>query len=79
MRFTGQVCCINPVDYSLDIPFACQDDSGQRMEIIEIEDHPFFIGCQYHPEFKSRPGKPAPLFLALAHAGAEYKTKSNAK
>jgi len=55
--------------------FTGQDDTGKRMEIMEIEDHPFFIGAQYHPEYKSRPGKPAPLFLALAMAGAEYRSK----
>lgn len=33
------------------------------MQIVEIPSHPFFIGAQFHPEFKSRPGKPSPLFL----------------
>ncbi len=32
------------------------------VEVIELEDHPFFIGCQYHPEFKSKPHSPHPLF-----------------
>ncbi len=32
------------------------------VEVIELEDHPFFIGCQYHPEFKSKPFSPHPLF-----------------
>jgi CTP synthase len=32
------------------------------VEIIEIPDHPFFVASQYHPEFKSRPERPAPLF-----------------
>jgi len=30
--------------------------------VIELEDHPFFVGSQFHPEFKSRPERPAPLF-----------------
>jgi CTP synthase len=34
----------------------------QLVEIIELEDHPWFLGCQFHPEFKSRPMKPHPLF-----------------
>jgi len=34
-----------------------------QMQIVEIPSHPFFIGAQFHPEFKSRPGKPSPLFL----------------
>jgi CTP synthase len=35
---------------------------GRLAEIIEIKDHPWFLGCQFHPEFKSRPTKPHPLF-----------------
>ncbi|MBF0200140.1 MAG: CTP synthase [Desulfamplus sp.] len=35
---------------------------GELVEIVEIEDHPWFLGCQFHPEFKSRPGDPHPLF-----------------
>ena len=42
-----------------------------RMEIMEIPSHRFFIGCQFHPEFKSRPGKPAPLFRGFVEAAAE--------
>jgi CTP synthase len=32
------------------------------VELIELEDHPWFVGCQFHPEFKSRPTRPHPLF-----------------
>lgn len=32
-------------------------------QIIELPDHPFFVGAQFHPEFKSRPGSPSPLFV----------------
>lgn len=42
-----------------------QDDSGQRMEIMELADHPYFIGVQYHPEYLSRPLKPSPPFKGL--------------
>lgn len=35
------------------------------VEIVEIKDHPYFIASQFHPEFKSRPDKPAPLFVEL--------------
>ena len=38
---------------------------GKLVEIIEIKDHPYFIACQFHPEFKSRPDRPAPLFVNL--------------
>jgi len=36
--------------------------------MVEIKEHPFFIACQFHPEFKSRPDKPAPLFIELVKA-----------
>ena len=35
---------------------------GQLAEIMELEDHPFFVGVQFHPEFRSRPTRPHPLF-----------------
>jgi CTP synthase len=38
------------------------------VEVIEIKDHPFFIACQYHPEFKSRPFNPHPLFQTFVEA-----------
>ncbi|GAB2282364.1 CTP synthase 1 [Dionaea muscipula] len=48
--------------------FTGKDETGQRMEIVEVDDHPFFIGVQFHPEFKSRPVKPSPPFLGLIAA-----------
>lgn len=41
------------------------------VEIIEIKDHPFFVGTQFHPEFKSRPMKPHPLFKEFIHAATK--------
>lgn len=41
---------------------------GLLVEIIEIKDHPFFVGTQFHPEFKSRPTRPHPLFTAFIKA-----------
>jgi CTP synthase len=38
---------------------------GQLVEIVEVADHPWFLGCQFHPEFKSRPMEPHPLFVSL--------------
>jgi CTP synthase len=46
---------------------------GELVEIVEIEDHPWFLGCQFHPEFKSRPTDPHPLFSAFI--GASLKGK----
>ena len=51
--------------------FVGKDDTGQRMEIIEISDHPFFFATQYHPEFKTRPTKPSPPFYGLLMAAAK--------
>lgn len=42
--------------------------SNNLAEIIELKDHPYFIGCQYHPEFQSRPSKPHQLFVGLIAA-----------
>jgi CTP synthase len=41
------------------------------VEVIELDDHPFFVGCQFHPEFKSRPQRPAPLFRGFITAALE--------
>tara|TARA_B100001750_G_C15511976_1_gene604294 strand:+ start:472 stop:2127 length:1656 start_codon:yes stop_codon:yes gene_type:complete len=48
--------------------FVGRDTEGQRMEIIELEGHPYFFGTQYHPEFKSRPTRPSPPFFGLVEA-----------
>ncbi|OBS58999.1 hypothetical protein A6R68_09877, partial [Neotoma lepida] len=47
------------------LKFVGQDVEGERMEIVELEDHPFFVGVQYHPEFLSRPIKPSPPYFGL--------------
>jgi CTP synthase len=41
------------------------------VEIIELKDHPFFVGVQFHPEFQSRPGRPHPLFVGLIKAASK--------
>jgi CTP synthase len=41
---------------------------GRLVELIELKDHPYFMACQYHPEFLSRPGRPHPLFRGLIAA-----------
>ncbi|KAI8147210.1 CTP synthase [Fennellomyces sp. T-0311] len=48
--------------------FVGRDESGKRMEIVEMQGHPFFVGCQYHPEYLTRPLKPHPLFRGLIMA-----------
>jgi CTP synthase len=47
------------------------------VEIVEIPDHPFFLGCQFHPEFKSKPLEPHPLFQAFIAASYENRLQSH--
>ena len=55
-----------------DSEFVCSGESpdGRLVEFIELPTHPFWVGTQAHPEFKSRPDRPAPLFDAVISAGA---------
>ena len=46
---------------------------GTLVETVELTDRPFYVGVQYHPEFKSRPNKPHPLFLGFVRAAAERR------
>ncbi len=46
---------------------------GNLVEIIEIKEHPYFIASQFHPELKSRPNRPAPLFVGLVKACIDNK------
>jgi CTP synthase len=46
---------------------------GNLVEIVELENHPWFVGVQYHPEFKSRPNRPHPLFRDFVKAALEHK------
>ncbi|MDD9944257.1 MAG: CTP synthase [Myxococcales bacterium] len=45
---------------------------GLLVEMVELPNHPFFIGCQFHPEFKSRPHEPHPLFVEFIHSALKY-------
>ncbi len=49
--------------------------NGRLVEIIEIKDHPWFVGTQFHPEFKSRPDRPHPLFRDFIGAALKYSFK----
>jgi CTP synthase len=47
------------------------------VEVIELNDHPYFVACQYHPEFLSRPGRPHPLFGGLIEAAQLLRIGGN--
>lgn len=53
-----------------ELRFVGKDETGRRMEIVELGGHPYYVGVQFHPEFKSRPGKPSPVFLGLVLAAS---------
>ena len=48
---------------------------GTLVEMVELPEHPFYVGCQFHPEFKSRPFTPHPLFVALVQAALHHQEK----
>jgi CTP synthase len=51
---------------------------GSLVEMIELPEHPWFVGCQFHPELKSRPTRPHPLFAAFIAAAARVKRSRDA-
>ena len=53
--------------------------SGELVEIIEMKDHPWFLGCQFHPEFKSKPMSPHPLFREFIRASLDRRNETDSK
>ncbi|MCL6565505.1 MAG: CTP synthase [Acidobacteriia bacterium] len=51
---------------------------GTYVEIIELPDHPWFLGCQFHPEFKSKPLAPHPLFASFIRAAYQHRLRRSA-
>ena len=49
-----------------------QSPDGRLVEIVELKDHPWFVASQFHPEFRSRPDRPHPLFTAFVKAAITY-------
>jgi CTP synthase (EC 6.3.4.2) len=56
--------------------FSGLSPDGRLVEMVEIADHPWFIGSQFHPEFKSRPTRSHPLFKDFIKASLEYREKN---
>ncbi|MFN2568017.1 MAG: CTP synthase [Candidatus Dormibacteria bacterium] len=56
---------------AMGMVFSGTSPTGRLVEIVELRDHPFFVGCQFHPEFRSRPGRPHPLFRDFMRAACQ--------
>jgi CTP synthase len=61
---------VNPeyIEALTDGPLTFSGQAGTRMEVVELDDHPYFLGTQFHPEFRSRPGRASPPFLGFVRA-----------
>jgi CTP synthase len=59
--------------------FSGLSPDGRLVEISELSDHPYMVGSQFHPEFKSRPTRPHPLFLGLVKAAQDYHEQRAAR
>jgi CTP synthase len=70
-RYEVNPACV-PAFEANGLHFSGQDDKGQRMEMCEIQEHPFFFACQYHPEYQSRPAHPSAPFLGLLLAAGGH-------
>jgi hypothetical protein len=65
---------VNP-DFTKDLEksgmlFPGQSEDGNRMEVLELQSHPYYVGVQYHPEYLSRPLKPSAPFVGLVLAAS---------
>jgi CTP synthase len=60
---------------SAGLRLAGETPDGVYVEICELPDHPWALGCQFHPEFKSRPLEPHPLFAAFIGAAAGFRAR----
>jgi CTP synthase len=50
---------------------------GSLVEVVELQDHPWFLGCQFHPELRSRPSRPHPLFASFVGAALQRRLKTH--
>jgi CTP synthase len=51
---------------------------GSLVEMIELPEHPWYVGCQFHPELRSRPTRPHPLFASFVAAARDYRRRREA-
>ena len=86
MKYTRQIQFMNAIVTAMNLIMTTGDrwkkagfifsgtsPDGHLVEIIELADHPWFVGCQFHPEFKSRPTRPQPLFYGFIEAALAHK------
>ena len=64
---------IEEIESQQNFIFSGRDIDGERMEIVELLDHPYYVGLQAHPEFLTRPLKPSPAYLGLILASVGEK------
>ena len=64
---------------SCGLRIAGRSDDGALVEIIELDGHPWFVGCQFHPEFTSTPRGGHPLFTSFVRAALRYQSESQLK
>ena len=57
--------------------FSGTSPDGRLVEMVELKDHPYYVGVQFHPEFQSRPTRPHPLFSGLIKACLDHGTKED--
>ncbi len=58
------------------LQFTGMSPDKSLIEIVELKDHPWYLGCQFHPEFKSKPMTPHPLFASFIKAALDYREKN---
>ncbi len=68
-----------PILAAKGLRFSGRSPDGKFIEIVELENHPWFVAVQFHPEFKSKPLKPAPLFASFVEASRKHKIERLAK
>ena len=65
--------CVRQLATEGGLKLTGQTPDGVYVEICELADHPWFLGCQFHPEFKSKPLEPHPLFSAFIGAAHKHR------
>jgi CTP synthase len=68
-----------PILTSHGLKLTGQTPDGVYVEICELAGHPWYLGCQFHPEFKSKPLEPHPLFTAFLGAALKHREEKSAR